>query len=177
MRQSAPRVVAGRYVSLSGTASGGQAGVTVAILAQPFGASSATQIATVLSGGGGLWTYLARPTIRTAYQASANGGTSLPVTVGVQPAVSLRVITGARFSTRVTAGSASFAGKIVQLQRQSGGRWVTVRRQRLSNSSTATFGAAALPHGTSTIRIALSVNQAGPGYLGGLSRTITYRRP
>jgi hypothetical protein len=33
-----------------------------------------------------------------------------------------------------------------------------------------------LLRGRSTIRIALSVNQAGPGYLGGLSRTLVYPR-
>jgi hypothetical protein len=27
-----------------------------------------------------------------------------------------------------------------------------------------------------TFRIVMSVNQAGPGYLGGISRTIVYRR-
>jgi hypothetical protein len=35
---------------------------------------------------------------------------------------------------------------------------------------------AALPRGRSTLRIAMSVNQAGEGYLGGFSRTILFRR-
>ena len=175
MTQSAFRVVAGRYVTLSGTLSGGQTGIKVTMLAQPFGESSFTPIASVLTGGGGAWTYLARPTIATAYQASANGGTSSPVTIGVQPAVSLRLISTARFSTRVSAAG-SFAGKLVQLQRLSSGHWVTVKRTRLSSSSTAIFRASLLPRGRSTIRVAISVNQAGPGYLGGLSRTLSYRR-
>jgi hypothetical protein len=34
----------------------------------------------------------------------------------------------------------------------------------------------ALPRGRSTIRIAFSVNQAGPGYLGGFSRQLHFRR-
>jgi len=35
---------------------------------------------------------------------------------------------------------------------------------------------AALPCGTSRLRIAMSVNQAGAGYLGAFSREISYRR-
>jgi hypothetical protein len=64
----------------------------------------------------------------------------------------------------------------VQLQRLRSGRWITVRRTRLNARSSATIGAGALPRGRSTIRIAMSVNQAGPGYLAGFSRTIGYRR-
>jgi hypothetical protein len=129
----------------------------------------------VLTGGGGAWTYNARPTIGTSYEASANGGTSSAVTIGVQPAVSLRLITKARFSTRVV-GAGSFAGKLVKFQRESGGKWVTLRQKRLNAGSIAIFPASLLPSGTSTIRVAFSVNQAGPGYLGGLSRTLTYNR-
>jgi hypothetical protein len=33
-----------------------------------------------------------------------------------------------------------------------------------------------LPKGRSTVRIALSVNQAGAGFLGGKSRAITVKR-
>ena len=113
---------------------------------------------------------------RTSYEASAPGGTSQPVPIGVRPSVSLRKITQARFSTRVLASS-SFAGKLVQLQRAlPGGRWQTIARARLNGRSAAIFAAAILPHGRSSIRIAMSVNQAGAGYLGGFSRTLTYDR-
>jgi hypothetical protein len=173
--QSALRVIAGGYVTLSGTVSGASTGVQVTVLAQPFGAGSFTTVATVITGGGGAWTYLARPTIGTSYQASANGGTSSSVAIGVQPAVSLQLITGARFSTRVTAKS-SFAGKLVQFQRLSSGRWVTLKQTRLNSRSAAIFPATLLPKGRSTIRVAMSVNQAGPGYLGGFSRMLTYTR-
>jgi hypothetical protein len=173
MAKPASKVVAGHYVKLSGTVSGGQTGVSVTVLAQAFGASAQTQVATVLTGAGGAWTYLARPQIETAYQASASGGTSASFTIGVQPAISLQLITGARFATRVSAAS-SFAGKVVQLQRLSGKRWVTVKRAPLNPG--AVFAAKALPRGLSKIRIAFSVNQAGPGYLAGFSRTLTYRR-
>ncbi len=175
IKSSGFRVVAGNFVTLSGVLTGAQPGVVVTIYGQSFGSSSNAQVATVLTGGGGTWSYAARPRIQTTYQAGANGATSTTVTIGVQPAVSLARITGARFATKV-AGASSFAGKQVKLQRKSGDQWVTVAFRRLSSSSGAVFPAALLPQGTSTIRVALSVNQAGPGYLGGLSRELTVRR-
>jgi phosphodiesterase/alkaline phosphatase D-like protein len=172
---SSYKVVYRHFLRLSGNVSSGQAGVNVTILAQRFGDSAFASVATVQSGSGGGWTYLAQPTIRTTYEATANGVTSAPITIGVRPSVSLRKTTGARLSTHVVAGT-SLAGRFVQLQRLSGTRWVTVKRSRLNGSSTAFFRAALLPHGRSTIRIALSVNQAGPGYLAGFSRQLVYRR-
>jgi hypothetical protein len=174
--QAAQRVVAGGYVTLSGTVTGAGAGVTVTILGEQFGATSYTQVATALTGSNGTWSYNARPLIQTAYEASANGGTTAPMTVGVQPSILLIRITGQRFSGHVTAAT-TFAGKQVKFQRWSAGKWVNVRQTRLNAASTAIFPSTLLPHGKSQIRVALSVNQAGPGYLGGLSRTLTYLRP
>jgi hypothetical protein len=53
---------------------------------------------------------------------------------------------------------------------------VNVRRIRLNGRSSATFSKALLPRGRSVIRIVMSVNQAGVGYLGGKSRAIAVRR-
>jgi hypothetical protein len=169
------KVVYRHFVQLSGNVSSGQTGVNVTILAQRFGDSSFASVATVQTGTGGRWTYLAQPTIRTVYEATANGVTSAPVTLGVRPSVSLRRASGGRLSTHVVAGT-SFVGRFVQLQRLSGNRWVTVKRTRLNSSSNVFFRATLLPRGRSTIRIAFSVNQAGPGYLAGFSRQLVYRR-
>ena len=168
--------VYGSSATLSGTVSTRQAGVTVTVLAEQFGAASYSSVGTALTGTSGIWSLQVRPRLATSYEASSPGGTSQPVTIGVRPSVSLRKITKARFSTRVVASSL-FAGKSVQLQRAlPGGRWQTVARARLNAKSAAIFAAATLPHGTSTIRIAMSVNQAGAGYLGGFSRTLDYKR-
>jgi hypothetical protein len=65
----------------------------------------------------------------------------------------------------------------VQLQRLSSfGQWVTIKRVSLDLNSRARFEAPTLPIGTSRLRIALSVNQAGAGYLAAFSREITYRK-
>ena len=175
LTQSGYRVVAGHYVRLSGTVAGAQPGVSVTVLAQSFGTGAYAQVGTVLTGGGGSWSFLAQPKVATTYAASVNGNTSPAVTIGVQPGMTLTKITKARVSTRVT-GATSFVGKLVKLQREDGGRWITVKQTRLGANSVAIFSANLLPKGRNTIRVVMSVNQAGPGYLGGKSRTIVYTR-
>jgi hypothetical protein len=101
------------------------------------------------------------------------GVSSLPVATAVAPAISFGRLNG--FVTRVFAGR-SMARKQVQLQRLSRfGQWVTIKRVSLDLSSRARFGAV-LPLGANRLRIAMSVNQAGAGYLAAFSREITYRR-
>jgi hypothetical protein len=176
----APRVVFGRGITLSGSVPVKRAGETVIVFAQPYGEGSFRSIATILTAADGTWRYVARPRIRTAYLASWNGGRSGATVVGVGPAVSLRRTATGLLSTRVT-GAHTFAGRLVQLQRRTAaGKWVTIKRLRLNKRSAALFRPvtfrAALPKGTSTLRVAISVNQAGAGYLGGFSRTILFRR-
>jgi hypothetical protein len=176
----APLVVYGRGLTLSGSVPVKRAGETVTIFAQPFGEGSFRSVATILTATDGTWRYVARPRIRTSYLASWNGGRSGSTEVGVRPAVSLRRTAAGLLSTRVT-GAHTFAGRRVQLQRRTtAGKWVTIKRLRLNKRSTALFRPvtfrASLPKGASTLRIAISINQAGAGYLGGFSRTIIFRR-
>ena len=169
------RVVFGRGVMLSGVVPTRRAGEMVTLIALDYGLGSTRVVATVLTGEGGIWRYLARPTIRTDYTAGWNGATSRAITIAVRPAVSFRRVGRARFATRVVAAR-SFAGRIVKLQRRTAaGRWVTVKRLRLNRRSAATVRVR-LRRRTSRLRVVMSVNQAGPGYLAGISRTIIYRR-
>ncbi len=171
---STAQAVYGTAVTLSGAVWSRQTGVQITIYGQAIDSTSFSTLGTALTGAGGAWSFLVRPKIQTSYKASASDGGSSPVAVGVRPAVSLRVITGGRFSTRVVAGS-SFAGKTVQLQRLlPGNRWKTLAKARLSSKSSAVFSTKVLPKGTSLIRVAMSVNQAGRGYLGAFSRTATF---
>jgi plastocyanin len=172
---SSLQLVYGGKVTLSGTISSKQAGEKVAVLAEAYGSSSFASIASVTTGAGGSWTYTAKPTIRIGYQAKWKNATSATATVGVRPLVTFHILTGGRFSTKDVAAR-SFAGRYVQFQRRSSlGQWVTLKRVRLNASSAAVFRATP-PRGTSSLRIAMSVNQAGSGYLAGTSRTIVYHR-
>jgi hypothetical protein len=175
LNQPALRVVYGRGLTLSGSVPTRRAGEVVTVLAQRLGEGPFSAIATVSTAADGTWRYLARPTIRTSYMASWNRGSSPAAAVGVRPAVPLRRTAAGLLSTRVV-GARSFAGRFVQLQRRTAaGRWVTIKRVRLNRRSAALVRAV-VPRGASTLRIAMSVNQAGEGYLAGFSRTIVYRR-
>ncbi len=173
---STSQAVYGTAVTLSGAVWSRETGVNITIYGQALDSTSFSTLGSVLTGAGGAWSFLVRPKLQTSYKASASDGTSSISTIGVRPAVSLRVITGGRFSTHVVAGS-SFAGKQVQLQRLlPGNRWKTLAKAKLSSKSSAVFSTTALPKGTSLIRVAMSVNQAGRGYLGAFSRTATFHR-
>jgi hypothetical protein len=171
----APHVVYGRGILLSGLVPTRRAGETVLVFAQPLGEGSPRSVATVLTAADGSWRWLAKPRIRTSYAAQWAGALSAASVVGVRPAIALRRTASGAFSTRVS-GARSFAARGVQLQRRTAtGRWVTIKRVRL-NARSAKLFRATLPRGTSRLRIAMSVNQAGAGYLAGFSRTIVVRR-
>ena len=73
-------------------------------------------------------------------------------------------------------GGRSFAGRAVQFQRLNPltGQWVTVRKPLLDRASSAHIHYQ-LPKGINRVRAAMSVNQAGAGYLGSFSRVVTWR--
>lgn len=168
-------VVYGQAVTISGTVTNGQSGETVTVFSRPTGQGSFALVATLLTTAGGTWTYSARPKILTQYQADWKNATSGQVSVGVHPYVTLRTLKSARFSVHVATGR-SFAGKYVRFQRLSKlGQWVSIGYARLNASSTYVFHPK-LALGVSKLRATFSVNQAGAGYLGGTSRTISYRK-
>ena len=173
---SLPIIVYGQGVSLSGTVSNGQANEKVTIYQQPYPQSSFAELTTVLTTTNGAWNLVLTPSpkILTQYQAKWNGRTSVTVGVSVRPRIRLSQRNG-RFLTIVQSG-ASHAGRSVQIQRLSRfGQWVTLKKVRLGGQSSAVFRLR-LPKGKSHIRVAMSVNQAGAGYLAGFSPTITVRR-
>ncbi len=160
----------GGRVLLSGVVPTHQPNETVIVYAQPYGEGSPRAVATILTGVNGAWQYLARPKIATTYQASWRSRLSTSVTIAVRPRITFTRLRSGHFVARVIGGH-SFAGRLVQLQRWNGVRWVTLRRARLGSRSRAEFKAT-LRKGRSTLRIAFSVNQAGAGYLGATSPTL-----
>ncbi len=172
---AAREVTYGGRLRLNGVVPSHAAGDQVTIFAQAYGSGSPASVATVLTSTGGTWSYIAKPRIGTQYLARWNGSMSAPTVVGVHPKISLALLANGKLKAHV-AGTTSFRGRVVQLQRRTAaGRWVTVLRVRLNRLSNATF-AANLPKGRSTIRVAMSINQAGAGYLGGTSRSFAITR-
>ncbi|HWX09271.1 MAG TPA: hypothetical protein VNY33_04775 [Gaiellaceae bacterium] len=170
---SSATVIYGNRVTLRGKVSTQLANVSVGVFSQRITAGSFTSVATVLTGNGGTWSLSVKPAIRTTYKAIYGSGSAI-TTVSVRPAVSLTVSHG-RFTTHVAAAR-SLRGRIVQLQRHLlSGRWVTISRNRLSGRSTAVFSPK-LPRGRSLLRVTISANQAGSGYLPGYSAWLAARR-
>lgn len=166
------KVVYGSTVTLTGRLQNGHSGERVTINRWPYGTSSPVKTAVVRTTSNGKWTYRARPTIATAYQALwAKTELSPRRTVGVRPLVSASILANGRVLVKVVAGH-SLKGQEVQLQRKTGAGWKTLDKLPLLGGSMVVFAG---PIPTSTIRAAMSVNQAGEGYLGSSSSSLAYR--
>ena len=170
-RVSSLRVLYGHTVTLTGRVASHKAGQHVAIIRRPYGRSATMPAAFVVTRGGGYWSYRARPAIQTTYQARVGSKPSRAVTIGVQPAVSVRELGAGRLSVHVLPGW-RFAGRMIKVQQLvAAGAWHTVMQKQLGARSALVF-TPSIP--SSTIRIAMSVNQAGAGYLGGVSHRLRY---
>ena len=170
---SLPQVDYGTSVVLSGVVNSKKPNEQVAIAAQPWGQPSPIVLATVLTGAGGAFSYVTRPSILTTYQASWKTARSIPVQSAVRPVITFGRST--LWTTRVFAGR-SMTRKAVQVQRLSAyGQWVTIKRVLLGDLSRSRFQLT-LPKGVSKLRIAMSVNQAGSGYLAAFSHVVSVRK-
>ena len=171
---SAKYVVAGDKLTLTGIVSSHRAGEQVAIFYQPYPAPNAIQRAVVLTTTGGAFSFDVAPGILTTYQATWKGAFATPVAVQVQPRLSL----GRDGAWIIHAyGGHGLAGRDVQFQRwnTATGQWVTLTKVQL-NSRSAARVEVTLPKGLNQLRLAMSVNAAGAGLLGGISPVLTWRR-
>lgn len=167
------KVLYGHALSLSGKLSSDQSGHRVGIYAKQFGKQQMAWVASVVTGMNGRWGYLARPSILTTYEARSGTRTSATVSVGVEPRIDVVLLADGKVTTRVIAGR-QFAGRKVELQQASGMDWRTLETATLGAGSEATF-AAPTTAASATLRVAISVNETGAGYLGSQSHALTYR--
>jgi plastocyanin len=164
----------GTQITLSGQVSSARAGERVEIFSKPYPGTSYVKLAEVLTAANGAWTYPTTPQILTNYQALWRGNRSAEIAVAVRPRVSFGRRTG-WFVVTVT-GERSFANRVVYLQRLTRfGQWVKVRKVTLGSQSSRRFKSL-MPKGASRLRIFMTVNQAGAGYLGGMSSVLVFRR-
>ena len=154
-------------VTLSGRVRGARAGQQVTVFAHTCGFTAASAVATVKTGAGGAFHFRVQPAINTTFSVRSPTAASSPVSVAVQPALTLARVGGRRYSVDVTTTNGAFLdGRRVFLQRASGSRWKTVARTTLSRNSpidqitavsSATLNA---PKGTGTMRAVLPRSQA-----------------
>jgi plastocyanin len=180
---TAPRTTA-RFtapVTLSGLVSSQATGESVTVSAQECGKTSYTRLGTATTAAGGRWTFTARPTINTTYQASWRANDST-VAIKVQPAIRLSRA-GSRFTARVTAAQ-SFTGKTIALQRYRAAvrRWATLKRVTLGASTTPTAGTFVTTSRFRSrirrgwrLRVLLPQGQAGTCYLAAPSNALRVR--
>jgi plastocyanin len=174
---SVPIVVFGTPITLSGQISNHKTGQNVTLTAQEYGQPSAVVLATVVTGSGGTFGFVTTPKQYTTYLANWNGTMSAPILAQVAPKLTL--LPGRKLTMKAQlTGGRSFKGKHIYLQRLSQyGQWVNVAALTLGSKSGRIFSPASyLPHGTSKIRVFLSVNQAGLGLLSAQSGTQIFHR-
>jgi plastocyanin len=164
----------GTQITLSGQVSNGRAGERVEIFSKPYPGTSFVKLAEVLTVQNGAWSYPTTPEILTSYQAHWRNNVSTEVSVAVRPRIAFGRRTG--WFVVTVMGQRSFTNRVVYLQRLSRfGQWVNVRKVTLGSQSSRRFKSL-MPLGTSRLRIFMTVNQAGAGYLGGMSSVIAFRR-
>jgi plastocyanin len=169
-----PILVYGQSTHVSGVISSKKAGQTVTIFAQPYGQLSPVQLASVLTTTGGVWDLIVKPTKLTTYEAHWKSTVSQKVSIAMRPNVLLSV--SKKYAFVKVKCNHSLRGRKLYLQRYTRFRqWVKIRRVILGPSSSRLISLR-LPHGRSTLRLFMSYNQVGPGYLSGYSRTLVVRR-
>jgi plastocyanin len=173
---SSQYVVYGDKVTLSGVVSNHKGGEQVTIYYQPYPQPNLIERATVLTAADGSFSLIVEPQIATSYQASWKGAYATPTSVQVQPKLTLGRNNG--WIIHAAAG-VRFAGRAVQLQRLNRltGQWVTLRKVLLNSKSSArVLLNPRLPKGLNQLRVTMSVNQAGAGFLGAISPVVKYRQ-
>ena len=172
---AAPILVFGQSTHISGMVSSKRAGEVVTIWAQPYGQASAMEVARLLTAPGGVWDYVVRPTLLTTYEAHWRSAVSQKVALQMRPNVLFTV--GKRYWFVKVKTNRSLRGRKVYLQKLSRfQQWVKFKRVILNQSSSRLIRAPRLKHGRYTLRVFMSYNQVGPGYLSGYSRTVIVRR-
>ena len=164
---SAPIVTYGQQATLSGVVSNHRAGEQVVIYYQPYPQPNLIQRAVLLTTTGGAFSFLVEPQILTTYEAAWKGAYATPTSIEVVPKLTLGRNNGWIIHA---SGGRSFAGRAVQLQRLNAatGQWVTLRKVLL-NTKSSTRVLYTLPKGMNHLRVTMSVNQAGAGFLGAIS--------
>jgi plastocyanin len=164
----------GGSIRLTGVISSGAANQVVEIWSRPFDQASfakAAELRTVTAGG---YDWSDSPDVLTYYQARWGNRSSAIVSVGVRPRMTIL----RRPSYFITSARArnSLAGRWVYVQRKSRfGQWVNIKKVRLGTTSARRF-TVKLDRGRHALRMFMTTNQAGSGYLWSHSRTIVFRK-
>jgi len=136
--KASPTVVAyAGSTTLSGVLSTLKSGQRVDILGQDCGQGAFKKVTTVTTTTGGAFTYAAKPTMNTSYQAKQKAVTSPTAVVQVAPTLALKKLARNKFSASVTAAQ-TFVGKFVVFQRWRTSKWVSLKHVTLTTLTQGT---------------------------------------
>ena len=167
---SQPTVFYGAGIRLTGFVSSGAVNQDVSVWEKPFGSTSFIKRADLKTGTSGAYDYTLVPQLLSEYQTRWGSRSSAIVGVGVRPRMTL-IRRAPWFVTSAHAGR-SLAGRWVYVQRRSTlGQWVNRKKVQLGSSGARRFRLD-LPRGRNILRMFMTTNQAGTGYVWSHSRTI-----
>ena len=166
---STPVVKFGTQVTLTGTVNSRRAGETVTVVQLPMGQTTKQVVATLQTTTNGAFSVPVTPQIGTTYQAQWRGAES-SVTVQVTPAIKLPAPSRTGYFHFYVLAGQSFAGHFVYLQRFSKlGQWISLSKLTLGSRSGHLMSLrsvrSVLPRGRWSIRILMTADQVGSGYL------------
>jgi plastocyanin len=171
---SAGAVFYGAGIRLTGFISSGAANQRVEIWERPYGQASFAKTAELMTVTAGGYDWSDVPTILSEYQARWGNRTSAVVMVGVRPRITL--IRRAPWFVTSAKAQSSMAGRWVYVQRRSSlNQWVNIKKVRLGSSGARRFKLDLRP-GRNILRIFMTTNQAGTGYLWSHSPTLFIRK-
>jgi plastocyanin len=167
---SAPIVFYGAGIRLTGFISSGAANQDVSVWEKPFGSTSFVKRADLKTGTSGAYDYTLVPQVLSEYQTRWGNRASAVAMVGVRPRMTF-IRRAPWFVTSAKAGR-SLAGRWVYVQRRSSlGQWVNRKKVRLGSSGARRFQMD-LARGRHVLRMFMTTNQAGTGYVWSHSRTL-----
>ena len=166
---STPVVKYGTQVMLTGTVNSKRAGEGVTIVQLPAGQTTKQVVATLQTTTNGVFSFPVTPQIGTTYQAQWRGAES-SVTVQVMPTIKLPAPSRTGYFHFYVLAGQSFAGRFVYLQRFSKlGQWISLSRLTLGSRSgrlmSVHYVRSQVPRGRWSIRILMTADQVGSGYL------------
>lgn len=160
----------GGAVRLTGVISSGATNQLVEIWSKPYGQASPVKVADLRTVAGGGYDYPTIPRVLTEYYARWGSRQSATITVGVRPRITFT--RRAPYFIVSARAQSSMAGRWVYLQRRSPlAQWVNVKKVRLGSTGARRF-TYRLRTGRNVLRIFMTTNQAGSGYLWSHSRTL-----
>jgi len=173
LQAGATTVVYGNSTTVAGAVTNQLTNEPVNLTSQPYGKGTQS-LATQTTQANGAFSFGVSPTIQTSYMAHWRTSASPSVTVNVAPRVGFGQ-SGRLYVAKVSS-DIGYAGHFVWVQRKAPyGSFRNVKRIYLGAASRAVFRVN-IPKGRSILRLVLPADQAGLGYVSGLSRLIAVKR-